>query len=134
MTYQDTINENNPALEQGIRIAFPAGFICDMEKLRPFLLSLSPYYAATLHPGTARLTITCVNDIERDPINKFSDMLYVLGYRKDEFSALLEVHGLPEAEVTLYFSHNHYGTFAIRSSEKIYSDDLLQTELSRVYE
>ncbi|MEK4045689.1 hypothetical protein NSU18_18730 [Paenibacillus sp. FSL H8-0048] len=127
--YENLFKENNAPLEEGIRITFPTEFKCDIEKLRPFLLSLYPYYAATVHLGTERVSITCLNDIERDPMVQFADMLNVVALRENKISDLLEAHGLPKADLTLYFSQMDYGTFAIRSTEEIYADEL---QLSRI--
>lgn len=123
------ITENNPALEEGLFLTFPDAFKCDIEKLRPFLLNIAPYYASTVHLGTERVSITCLNDIERDPMVRFADLLDVLAYRENKISDQLESHGLPKAEVTLYFSTCDCGTFAIRSTEEIYADEL---QLSRI--
>ncbi|MBJ6360909.1 hypothetical protein ACFOQM_06295 [Paenibacillus sp. GCM10012307] len=107
------INEENPALEEGMHFIIPAGQLTSDECLNALLQELGSYYEVKLCYKSTALKVTCLNAIERDPVSEFHSLLNYMSMRKQQIRTLLEKHGFSNSGISLYFSHNVYGNFSI---------------------
>lgn len=110
---QNAINEDNPALEEGMHFIIPAGQLTSDERLNALFQELSRSYEVKLCYKPSVLKVTCLNAIERDPVSDFSSLLNYMSRRERQVRTLLEKYGFSNSGISLYFSHNVYGNFSV---------------------
>lgn len=110
----DSITEENPALEEGISFLIPSGEVNDQEVLNEFVNELGRYYEVKLKKKPHAYTFTCLNAIERDTLSTLSSLLEYMSMRESVIRLLLDEYGFGKTSVSLFFSHNCYGYFSLK--------------------
>ncbi|MNG06974.1 hypothetical protein D3C84_902550 [compost metagenome] len=109
----ETINWDNPALEEGISFLINVDKNIDQEKVYAIAKEFNFYYEVTVVKTQTAYSFRCLNAIERDPLPNFSSLLETLERRMNEVRAVLEQFELKGAKISIMFSHNHFGDFVL---------------------